>query len=129
MSETERRLLKRIEGSAATSRLKRSSSSPEKDNHPSAASGASVAPLPSPAVSSAGAAPSQPTVATERPNFVRVVTSDGRQVSLLFEVRQAMAIGVITSEQTEHANQRLHIFFLLCVEVRGEQGARTEWAG
>lgn len=82
VSETERRLLKRIEGNAAASRLKHSSSSPEKDNRPSAASGMSVAPLPSSAVCSVGAAASQPSVPTERPNFIRVVTSDGRQGQL-----------------------------------------------
>ncbi|KAL1418145.1 hypothetical protein MTO96_026161 [Rhipicephalus appendiculatus] len=88
VSETERRLLERIQGHATTSRRKHGS--PERDRQ-SAVSGASAT-SPISVVSNSSLSTAQPTL-VERPNFVRVVTSDGRQGQL-----RPSALGITLTE-------------------------------
>ncbi|KAK8767749.1 hypothetical protein V5799_005470, partial [Amblyomma americanum] len=80
VSETERRLLERIQAHGAMQRRKHPSGSPDRDRH-SALSGASAASPISVVPNSPSVLAPQPSFA-ERPNFVRVVTSDGRQGQL-----------------------------------------------
>lgn len=80
VSETERRLLERIQAHGTMQRRKHTSGSPERDRHSALSSASAESPISVVPNSPSVPAP-QPSFA-ERPNFVRVVTSDGRQGQL-----------------------------------------------
>lgn len=88
VSETERRLLERIQGHATTSRRKHGS--PERDRQSAVSAASATSPIS--VVSNTSLSMAQPTV-VERPNFVRVVTSDGRQGQL-----RPSALGITLAE-------------------------------
>ncbi|KAH7935006.1 hypothetical protein HPB52_002651 [Rhipicephalus sanguineus] len=88
VSETERRLLERIQGHATTSRRKHGS--PERDRQSTVSGTPATSPIS--VVSNTSLTTAQPTL-VERPNFVRVVTSDGRQGQL-----RPSALGITLTE-------------------------------
>ncbi|KAH7970477.1 hypothetical protein HPB49_007759 [Dermacentor silvarum] len=90
VSETERRLLERIQTNATTSRRKHESGSPERDRHSTVSGASAMSPIT--VVSNTSLPLAQP-ASVERPNFVRVVTSDGRQGQL-----RPSALGVTFTE-------------------------------